>query len=114
MLQEANQQDLRVIWDWNSAHWLLVSREDGPVEMRIILKVDRNGEGCANVVSKGRWDLKNKRVFLQLLLRRAKDKGGLAKVALERGQGPPLLRKIDRPVDILTHSMGFPDMIFSL
>ena len=50
-------------------------------------------------------------VFLQLLLRRAKDKGGLAKVALERGQGRQLLRKIDRPVEIFTHSMGFPDMI---
>ena len=71
VLQEANQQGLRVIWDylgviwdWYSAHRLLVSREDGPVEMRIILKVNRNGEGCANVVSKGRWDLKNKRQFL--------------------------------------------------
>ena len=60
----ANLQDLRVIWDWNSAQRLLVSREDGPVEMRIILKVDRNGEGCANVVSKRGWDLKNKCQFL--------------------------------------------------
>ena len=65
VLQEANQQGLR-FWDWYSAHRLLVSREDGPVEMRIILKVNRNGEGCANVVSKRgwEWDLKNKRQFL--------------------------------------------------
>ena len=53
-------------------------------------------------------------VFLQLLLRRAENKGGLAEVALERGQRLPLLRKIDRPVDIFTHSMVFPHMILSL
>ena len=42
VLQEANQQDLRTIWDWNSAaalpqatkpYWLVVSREDGLVEI---------------------------------------------------------------------------------
>ena len=34
-----------------------------------------------------------------------KDKGGVAVVALERGQGLSILRKIDRPEDIFTHSM---------
>ena len=42
VLQEANQQDLRTIWDWNSAaalpqatkpYWLVVSREDGLVQI---------------------------------------------------------------------------------
>ena len=32
VLQEAKQQDLRTIWDWNSV-WLVVSREDGLVQI---------------------------------------------------------------------------------
>ena len=53
-------------------------------------------------------------VFLQLLLRRTNDDRGLAKVALEWRQRLPLLRKIDRSIDIFAHSMITPDMIFSL
>ena len=32
VLQEANQEDLRTIWDWNSL-LLVISRRDGPVQM---------------------------------------------------------------------------------
>ena len=32
VLQEANQEDLRTIWDWDS-RWLVISRQDGLVQM---------------------------------------------------------------------------------
>ena len=52
-------------------------------------------------------------VFMKMLLREAKD-NSLTDFALEGGEGLPFLRKVDRPIDIFTHSMITPDMIFSL
>ena len=53
-------------------------------------------------------------VFVKLLLRRKKNNRGLANVALERPERLPVLGKIDGHVDIFTHSIVVPHMIFSI